>query len=216
MHNKFFFGKFLCNLKDNLGTNSSEIGLALSLFSLVASTRAQTVIEIGRFKGLSTYALASALRFIDEEMNTSPDIHCYRPDINYQIEMNCKERKVISIDPHMQPEAEAIIKDNDLDKYVEFVHGKSETCSFMVQADIIFIDGNHTYNAVSADVAKYVSNYLKPGGYFILHDYYGWYKNGVNESPIKKVCDELLAQNKIEHLLIDTKFMSFMIFRKPL
>jgi hypothetical protein len=59
-------------------------------------------------------------------------------------------------------------------------------------------------------------NNLRPGGYFILHDYFGWYGEGlVNRSPIKKVADEIVTGGQFENLLIDTGYMSFMLFRKP-
>jgi hypothetical protein len=57
---------------------------------------------------------------------------------------------------------------------------------------------------------------LRPGGYFVLHDYFGWYDDrGRNGSPIKAVIDELAAGGRYEHLLVDTGYMSFAVFRKP-
>ena len=51
------------------------------------------------------------------------------------------------------------------------------------------------------------------GGYFILHDYYGWYDAaGNNGSPIKKAID--LDLKGFEQVQIDTGFASFVVFRK--
>jgi cephalosporin hydroxylase len=35
--------------------------------------------------------------------------------------------------------------------------------------DVVFVDGDHTYEGVSADVITY-SRFVTPGGYLILHD----------------------------------------------
>ena len=64
------------------------------------------------------------------------------------------------------------------------------------------------------DVMQYVP-FVRPGGYFILHDYYGWFdKNGVNNSPIKRVVDEI-PHDRFERILIDTGYPSFVIFHRP-
>ena len=55
-----YFGQFLGLLRRALVNGGSEFGLGLTLFSLAASIRAATIVEIGRFKGFSTLALASA------------------------------------------------------------------------------------------------------------------------------------------------------------
>jgi len=48
----------------------------------------------------------------------------------------------------------------------------------------------------------------------VLHDYYGWYDgNGVNNSPIKKVIDEI-PQDGFQRILIDTGYPSFVIFHR--
>jgi hypothetical protein len=55
---------------------------------------------------------------------------------------------------------------------------------------------------------------LRPGGYFILHDYFGWYDNERrNNSPVKKVIDELIDEGIFQHMLIDTGYQSFVVFR---
>jgi hypothetical protein len=60
-----YFGTFFEFLRRGLASGGSELGLPLTLFSLAVSTRASSLVEIGRFKGLSTVALASALKFND-------------------------------------------------------------------------------------------------------------------------------------------------------
>ena len=80
--------------------------------------------------------------------------------------------------------------------------------------DLVFIDGDHAYAQCQTDVTRYVPA-IRPGGYFVLHDYFGWYDaGGKNNSPVKKVIGEVIAANRFEHLLIDTGYQSFVIFRK--
>lgn len=46
---------------------------------------------------------------------------------------------------------------------IEFVRNLNRTF------DVVFIDGDHTYEGVSADVINY-SKFVSPGGYLIMHD----------------------------------------------
>ena len=56
---------------------------------------------------------------------------------------------------------------------------------------------------------------VRPGGYFVLHDYFGWYDEaGRNNSPIKRVADEI-PQDQFPRLLIDTGYPSLVVFRRP-
>jgi predicted O-methyltransferase YrrM len=210
-----FFGSFHRMAQSLLASGGSELGLGLTLFSLAVSIKAENVIEIGRWKGFSTFCLASALRFIDIGWN-EPDTHKQRPDVNYSnLEMR-KARKLISIDPFPQDCAREAIETAGLTKYVEFVNAPSASVTIDGQVDLMFIDGDHSYEGCSNDVINYVPKVLRPGGYFILHDYYGWYdEQGRNNSPIKRVADELSVTKVFEQILIDTGYMSFVIYRKP-
>ena len=209
-----FFGSLLTTMQRSLVTCGSELGLGLILFSLTASIQAVNVIEIGRYMGFSTFCLASALKFLDLGWAEPPQ-HMQRPDVNYNQLALPKQRKLVSVDPVLTPEAVAIIREAGLEKYVKFVAARSDQVNIQGGvADLLFIDGDHTYIGCKSDVVRYVP-WLRPGGYFILHDYFGWYDlQGRNNSPIKQVCDEIVATGIFEHILIDTHYMSFMIFRK--
>ena len=63
---------------------------------------------------------------------------------------------------------------------------------------------------------RLVPKNLRPGGYLVLHDYYGWYdRQKKSASPVRAVIEQLIAEGQLEHILIDTGYMSFVIFRKP-
>jgi hypothetical protein len=205
-----YFGTFFQLMRQTLAAGGSEFGLAMSLFSLAVSTRAASVLEIGRFKGLSTLALASALKFIDTGWQESAH-HKQRPDIDYAAFEAPRHRRVISIDPVPTKEAADLIERAGLTDYVAFVNARSDAVK--VQLDLLFIDGDHSYEGCARDVMHYVL-FVRPGGYFVLHDYYGWYDgNGVNNSPIKKVIDEI-PQEGFQRILIDTGYPSFVIFHR--
>jgi tetratricopeptide (TPR) repeat protein/predicted O-methyltransferase YrrM len=210
-----YFGTFFDDLRQAVSVGGSEFGLGLSLFSLAVSIRAATIIEIGRFKGFSTLALAGALKFIDLGWQ-EPGQHKHRPDIDYNQFEEKKARRLFSIDPHPTKEAVKRIQNANLNPYVEFIDKYSGQVVFKTQADLIFIDGDHSYEGCKKDVDRFIPDILRPGGYFILHDYFGWYdEKGQNNSPIKQVADELIMRGQYQHILMDTGYQSFMVFRKP-
>ena len=210
-----FFGRHLSIMEKCVQAGGSELGLGISLFSLAVSIHAQRVIEIGRFKGFSTFCLASALRYLDRDPST-PAAHRQRPDVDYAEFEAPKRRVLISIDPCPTQDAYDLIAHEGLTPYLIWVNQGSQAVCVDGLADLIFIDGDHTYEGCKRDVEAYVPRNLRPGGYFVLHDYFGWYDDrGRNGSPIKAVIDELAAGGRYEHLLVDTGYMSFAVFRKP-
>lgn len=209
------FGPFFQLMRGAVSAGGSELGLGLTLFSLAVSIRAVTVVEIGRFKGFSTLCLAGALRFLDAGWQ-EPAQHKQRPDIDYASLEGPSQRRVLSIDPHPLPEAVELLQRAELLSYVDFLDCRSDEVNLDGQTDLLFIDGDHSYEGCKADVERFVPNLLRPGGYFILHDYFGWYgPGGQNRSPIKRVVDELVAAGRCSPLLIDTGYMSFAVCRKP-
>jgi predicted O-methyltransferase YrrM len=210
-----FFGRHLSVMERCVKAGGSELGVGVSLFALAVSINAQRIIEIGRFKGFTTFCLASALKFLDRERQI-PVEHRQRPDIDYADFEGPKRRLLVSIDPCPTQEAGDLIASEGLSDYVARVDRGSQEVCIDGQADLLFIDGDHSYAGCKQDVEKYVSHNLRPGGYFVLHDYFGWYDaQQRNQSPIKAVIDELAASGRYEHLLIDTGYMSFTVFRKP-
>lgn len=208
-----YFGTFLQLLRQTLSSGGSELGLPMTLFSLAVSIRAAHIVEIGRFKGLSTLALASALKFIDIGWD-EPAQHKQRPDIDYAALEAPRPRRVVSIDPFPTVEAATLIDQAGLRDFVAFVDHRSQDVQLSGQIDLLFIDGDHSYEGCMRDVMKYVPS-VRPGGYFILHDYYGWYEgDGLNKSPIKQVIDQIPA-DRFPRLLVDTSYQSFVIFRRP-
>jgi hypothetical protein len=104
-----YFGTFFELMRQTLAAGGSELGLAMSLFSLAVSIRATNILEIGRFKGFSTLALASALKFIDTGWD-EPAQHKARPDVDYAKLEAPRQRRLVSIDPVPTADAARLIE----------------------------------------------------------------------------------------------------------
>jgi predicted O-methyltransferase YrrM len=63
--------------------------------------------------------------------------------------------------------------------------------------DFVYIDGDHTYNAVTLDLEKWYPK-VKKGGLFYGHDYY-WEKNFIlPRMDVKPAVDAFVAKNKLK------------------
>lgn len=215
-HEESDFGPFLDQLKKHIGAGSSELGTHLMLFSLAVSTRAETIVEIGRFRGRSTYALANALKFLKIGWQEVPESH-QRPGIDYErLERGVIDRKLYSIEAYPLPEVKTMIADFGLEEFLCWIDKPSGLVTPEdldgKKIDLCFVDGDHSYQGCLDDVMRFAPM-IADGKYMILHDFFGWYQpDGTNGSPIKQVCDAIA--DDFEHVLLDTSYMSFMLFRK--
>lgn len=105
------------------------------------------VIEVGRFQGGSTFLLA-----------------CAAPDV-----------PVWSIDQAPQDDAglRAAFDRLDVGENVDLLVGDSQRDRFsgVGPADVIFIDGDHSYEGCKADIDRWLPELEKPG-YLVFHDAY--------------------------------------------
>jgi hypothetical protein len=208
-----FFGPFMAELRNNLVAGGSELGTGLTLFTLAVATRSRSILEIGRYTGFSTFALASALRFMEMGWDEDQFVH-QRPDMDYPKFETREPGHLTSLDVYPKPIVQELLKRHDLEKYVTLVNENSQTYVLDEAArfDLMFIDGDHTFGGCLSDVVRYVPKYLRPGGYFILHDYFGWFNNGKNCSPIMQVVQKCLGD--FDQVLIDTGYQSLVVLRK--
>lgn len=209
-----YFGQFFQELTTAQRHGGSELGLGLTLFSLAYSLRASKVVEIGRFKGFSTLALASALRLLDTGWKDKPEMHV-RPEMDYATYEAPKERRIWSVDPEPQPEVPALMQRLGLEKYVEYLDCKSYEAKFPEGIDLAFVDGDHERDAVIGDVLR-LEPVMRPGGLMVLHDYFGPYEtSGRNIAPVRQAVQNMTMERYKNSLLVDTGYPGFVVLRKP-
>jgi predicted O-methyltransferase YrrM len=221
------FADRMSDIESSLGTFvdalepfGSEVGSALTLYSLVVSIRAVKVAEIGRFKGYSTVALALALKRLNDEPWKEPEQHKQRPYLNYEdIESRSSERELLSIDPVPRSEAERTIGSHGLSSYVRLFNGESNAYSHPDKArlfDVVLIDGDHREEQTVRDFVRF-ERWVRPGGYLLIHDYYGYYdESGVASNPVRRAIDRIRGEYKgHESVVIDTNYLGLWLVRKP-
>ena len=111
-----------------------------------------TIFEIGVRRGISTLAF---LRGLDKRLETIP------PDEGRGF--------LYSIDIDDRSDAIRTKSYQYLKKNWEFILGDSTKIVWDKEIDILFIDGNHTYEYCKADYEKY-EPFVKEGGFIFLHD----------------------------------------------
>jgi predicted O-methyltransferase YrrM len=138
----------------NHGVISQELDEAGLLFRLARGRRDATVVEIGRFKGGTTFLLAAAV---------GEGSHVWSYDVHV---------------PHDAPytgadldrELRETLERYDLQDRVDLVVADSRTVEPPPRAvDLILIDGDHSYDAVRADWEHW-RPHLAPGADVLFHD----------------------------------------------
>ncbi len=207
-------------LKERIDPHGSEFGLAVHLYALTISIRAIDVLEIGRFKGFSTTALAAGLAFNDGGWS-EPEHHRQRPDVDYVWHEGEYDRLLTSVDPEPRPEAAALLEEAGLRHLVEFVNVRSDDYQATRRFDLVFIDGDHTEAQTIRDFERFAPS-VRKNGLIVIHDFFGYYlpdggeirPDGKHVNPVKRAIDHLIANYDVQPLLIDTGYMSHVVIRK--
>ena len=120
------------------------------------------ILEIGCFLGSVTCT-------IKEACNNS-NLYCVDiwSDETHNSYMQGYDRKVIKKDITSNLETWRSNTNHLTNTYMYQMN--SMAAEFDTKFDFIFLDGDHTYNNVRAELIKY-SKYLKPNGYIAGHDY---------------------------------------------
>lgn len=176
----------------NGGTERRDYGRGVLLYSLVRRVRPARVLEIGRGRGYSAWALLLALRETFE-----------RPGYS-----------LWSVDPHSSSwrfhnvryggyEEETSVFDllyrhlGGVGHDISFVFGKTPKIysSDMLKSavwDFIFVDGGHCGRTVKGD-ASYALSHINPRGVVVFHDY------GAPETPeVAPMIDKILRRSCVE------------------
>ena len=159
------------SLKSLNSGSGSTLGDYKFLYGFVSLIRPKRILEIGTHRGASTIAMAMALR--DEGLEDS---------------------RIISVDiikSYLEIAAEQIER-LGLSKYVELVHGNSSMVRNYPFFDVVFIDGNHSYEGCKRDF----ENVKDKATYIILHD-------AVSTEDVAKLVKEISRTMEYELLNID-------------
>jgi len=201
------------------GEFQSEEAVPYLLFSLVVATRPKAVVEIGPYRGLSSFAIASGLKFNSEL--EPPEFFINWKRKNHPIkEFKKVKGKLFCIDPVLEPHFKRRLeKFSELKEYISFIQKKSEEIDLdkFDKIDLLFIDGDHTYKSCRNDFIKFYPK-ISSGGLAIIHDYFP--DAPVIDEPwwgpnlfIKQVRE---AFGFSDSLVIDTGFNSLAIFRRKI
>lgn len=113
--------------------------------------------------------------------------------------MALADRKVITIDNYTDPiqtlEKQEETKNQEILRTlpIEFITGESTEIAKTFQdesIDLIFIDADHKYESVKADIDSWLPR-VKKGGMVLFHDYDSW-------PGVTQAVDEAIKQEKLE------------------
>lgn len=138
----------------NWGIIAMDLAEATYLYRLAKSLRHAQCLEIGRFKGGSTFLLAAAIG--DDSQLVSIDNHSKLQNLVSGAELDRSLH-------------DALVRFG-LDGRVVLQVGDSGTVPLEPQSlELAFIDGDHSYEGVSRDFQN-VRRAMKPGGHVLFHD----------------------------------------------
>ncbi len=144
----------------------------LVLYTLVRSLRPKRMLEVGRARGGSTFIIAEAIKHLEGA-------------------------EFVSMDPNNWPEHSipTILRHNLEESYG--VHFIDEYCPWALPAakelagddfDVIFLDGDHSYDAVKRDLLGLLP-FLVSGGYILMHD--------SHFHPLRRAINEVVEETGI-------------------
>jgi predicted O-methyltransferase YrrM len=138
----------------NHGVASLQFDEAALLYRLGRDATAGPIAEIGRFKGGSTFVFASAMR--DGVELWSYDFHvALRADMPGE---------------QLDGELRAALERYGLAHKVHLLVADSRTADPPpAPLEVLFIDGDHSYEGAKADCARWGA-FVRPGGHMLFHD----------------------------------------------
>ena len=152
----------------NHGIVSQELDEATLLYRLVRRRENATIVEIGRFKGGSTFLIAAAV---------GEGTHVWSYDIHVA-------HDAAFTGEELDRELREALQRYGLAGRVDVIVADSRTADPPPEpVDVLLVDGDHSYEGVSADWRHWRGR-LAPGGHVLFHDAvdyggFGTYVEGV-------------------------------------
>lgn len=137
------------------GVASLRFDEAALLYRVARAAGPATIVEIGRFKGGSTVLFASAMA--EGSTLLSYDLHVPAEQAEFQ-------------GADLDAELSDALARLGLDNGVELIVGDSRTVELPPSPiDILFIDGDHSYEGARADADRW-GPHVREGGHLLFHD----------------------------------------------
>jgi predicted O-methyltransferase YrrM len=217
MNNPNLLEETIQDFYDNCDVSGqSEYAVPRLLYALILAQRPKTVVEIGAHMGLSSMAMAAALKF-NAEYKPSDFLKQWKSEWHPTRKLPQVKGKLYCIDPVLQPHWVRRLKKFKLQDYAEHITKRSEEVDLatLPNIDLLFIDGDHLYKSCHDDFVKYFPK-VNPGGYVVIHDYFP--DSPTPQMPwwgpnlfIKQVREAL---GFTDVLIVDTHFQGLAILRK--
>lgn len=170
----------------NYGLVSQNIDEAAYLYGVASSVApSATAVEIGRFKGGSTFLLAAAL---------PPTATLYSYDLH------------LELPPGLTGEAIDLMLEQALGRYrldakVRLLVADSRAVAVPEDGvDFLFVDGDHSYEGVRADVEHWFGA-MRPGGHMLFHDAapFSGYPLGRSFPGVRRLVEELKCREGVAY-----------------
>jgi predicted O-methyltransferase YrrM len=136
------------------------------ILSFVRRRKPETVVEIGSYCGATTVVVAHYL-----ERNKRGQIHTIDPFEDVYTDEFYHANYEAIFDRNIAPFKHRVVK----------IRGLSWEVGWDQPIDLLFVDGDHSHQAVARDMAAFLP-YLRPGGVALFHDYKPEGKPGVKDN----------------------------------
>jgi len=167
----------------NHGVASLRFDEAAFLYRLVSSLGTARLAEIGRYKGGSTFVTASAMA--EGSTLHSYDLHVFGGGLD---------------GAQLDRELAAALDRYGLGHGVHLLVGDSRTIALPEPGlDLLFMDGDHTYEGAAADLERW-SPLVRVGGHLVAHDAVDTGGYGNTFPGVRQALAVLLQQGEFERL----------------
>ena len=185
-----FAGLFASNSL-NHGVISLTIRQAAYLFGLIRQMKAKKVIEIGRYKGGSTFLIAAAMAGEGEFWsidNDEKERRLYPPASGKTF-----DEQWVDLSRRFGLKARLIVGDS---RTVELDTG---------EVDLVLIDGDHTYEGVRSDFERFGKR-VRVGGAVLLDDAFddGFFKTELES--VNRLANEIVAGKEFKFIRSVNRF----------
>jgi hypothetical protein len=166
---------FNCN-NSNRGIVALDFDEAAYLFKIVKKLQNANILEIGRFLGGSTVLFSVAAKQGNSKVHSI--------DLKFKTPQFAKDDVLSSF-----------LNSKKLDNVSLYV-GNSREYEFKINFDLVFIDGDHSYEGVLGDYKNIIKN-VSSNGHIVFHDSISGREFCSEHLPVAKFVNELIASEEL-------------------